>query len=44
MAEIQRMSLANENTLETEHFVPLDQFLRYATFYVILKAFFERQN
>ena len=55
MAEIQKMSLASENTLETEHFMPLDkyyfrpffkfqQFPLYAAFYVILKTFFQRQN
>ena len=50
MAEIQKMSLASENTLETEHFMPLDHFSNFSNFrgtqhfYVILKTFFQRQN
>ena len=44
------MSLASENTLETEHFMPLDHFSNFSGFrctqhfYVILKTFFQRQN
>ena len=50
MAEIQKMSLASENTLETEHFMPLDHFSNFSGFRgtlhfnVILKTFFQRQN
>ena len=50
MAENQKMSLASENTLETEHFMPLDYFSNFSNFrgtqhfYVILKTFFQRQN
>ena len=50
MAEIQKMSLASENTLETEYFMPLNHFSNFSYFrgtqhfYVILKTFFQRQN
>ena len=50
MAEIQKMSLASENTLETEYFMPLNHFSNFSNFRstqhfnVILKTFFERQN
>ena len=50
MAEIQNMSLANENTLKNEHFMLLDHFSNFTNFQgtqhfnAILEAFFERQN
>ena len=50
MAQIQKMILASENTLETEHFMHLDHFSNFSNFrgtqhfYVILKTFFQRQN
>ena len=50
MAAIQNMSFANENTLKTEHIMPLDHFSNFSNFRgtqhfnVILKTFFERQN
>ena len=50
MAEIQNMSLANENTLKNEHFMPLDHFSNFSHFHdthhfnAILEAFIERQN
>ena len=50
MAEIQKMSLASENTLETEYFMPLNHFSNFSNFRgtqhfnVILKTFFQRQN
>jgi hypothetical protein len=30
MTTIQKMSLANENTLKTEHFMPLDHFSNFS--------------
>ena len=50
MAEIQKMSLASENTLETEYFMPLNHFSNFSNFrgtqhfHVILKTFFQRQT
>jgi len=50
IAKIQKMSLASENTLETEYFMPLNHFSNFSNFRgtqhfnVILKTFFERQN
>ena len=46
MAKIQKMSLASENTLETEYFMPLNHFSNFSNFrgtqhfYVIFKDLF----
>ena len=43
MAAIQNMSLANENTLKTEHFMPLYPFSNFCNFHDF-EDFFERQT